>query len=96
MPSIEVVVNRPDFSRIFVKEHNDRFQTIHVLDLFHNAQRLESNQYDIVYRILLDEDYKRLLSQAGFTNVQIYGDYNMKDYNENSWRLIVVAEALPD
>ncbi|HQB62790.1 MAG TPA: class I SAM-dependent methyltransferase [Sedimentibacter sp.] len=96
LPSIEVVVNRPDFSRIFVKEHNDRFQTIHVLDLFHNAQRLESNQYDIVYRILLDEDYKRLLSQAGFTNVQIYGDYNMKDYNENSWRLIVVAEALPD
>jgi len=96
LPSIEVVVNRPDFSRIFVKEHNDRFQTIYVLDLFHNAQRLESNQYDIVYRILLDEDYKRLLSQAGFTNVQIYGDYNMKDYNENSWRLIVVAEALPD
>ena len=93
LPSIEVVVNRPDFSRIFVKEHNNQFQTIHVLDLFHNAQRLESNQYDIVYRILLDEDYKRLLSQAGFTNVRIYGDYNMNSYNENSWRLIVVAEA---
>jgi hypothetical protein len=66
------------------------------LDLFHSPQRLESNQYDIVYRILLDEDYKRLLSQAGFTNIRVFGDYNMNSYNENSWRLIVVAEALPN
>ena len=93
LPSIEVVLNRPDFTRVFVKEHDDRFQTIHVLDLFHSAKRSESNQYDIVYRILLDAKYKRLLSQAGFTNVQIYGDYNMNGYDENSWRLIVVAEA---
>ena len=93
LPSIEVVINRPDFSRIFVKEHDDRFQTIHVLDLFHSAQRLESNQYDIVYRILLDDDYKRLLSQAGFTSIQVYGDYSMNSYNKKSWRLIVVAEA---
>ena len=93
LPSIEVVVNRPDFSRIFVKEHDGRFQTIHVLDLYHSTERMESNQYDIVYRILLDEDYKRLLPQAGFTNIQVYGDYNMNNYNENSWRLIVVAEA---
>lgn len=92
LPSIEVVVNRPDFSRIFVKEHNNQFQTIHVLDLFHSSHRLESNQYDIVYRILLDEDYKRLLSQAGFTNIQIYGQYDMSEYSKNSWRLIVVAE----
>jgi glycine/sarcosine N-methyltransferase len=93
LPSIEVVVNRPDFSRIFVKEHDGRFQTIHVLDLFHSADRVESNQYDIVYRILLDEDYKRLLPQAGFTNIRIYGDYKMNNYDEKSWRLIVVAEA---
>jgi hypothetical protein len=93
LPSIEVVVNRPDFSRIFVKEHDGRFQTIHVLDLFHSAERLESNQYDIVYRILLDEDYKRLLPQAGFSNIRMYGDYKMNNYDEKSWRLIVVAEA---
>jgi glycine/sarcosine N-methyltransferase len=93
LPFIEVVVNRPDFSRIFVKGHDDRFQTIHVLDLFHSAERLESNQYDIVYRILLDQDYKRLLPQAGFSNIQIYGDYDRNNYNENSKRLIVVAKA---
>jgi glycine/sarcosine N-methyltransferase len=93
LPSIEVVVNRPDFSRIFVKERKDRLHTIHILDLFHSAERLESNLYDIVYRILLDEDYNRLLPQAGFSKVHIYGDYDMNEYNDQSRRLIVVAEA---
>lgn len=91
LPSIEVVVNREDFSRIFIKENNDNFQTIHVLDLFHSTTRTESNQYDIVYRILLDEDYKSLLTEAGFKDVQIYGDYDMSKYAKESPRLIVVA-----
>jgi len=74
LPAVEVVINREDFSRIFIKEHDEQFQTIHVSDLFHNQQRLEHNQYDIIYRILLDEDYRKLLSQAGFANIKIYGE----------------------
>ena len=92
LPAIEVVINREDFSRIFIKEHDERFQTIHVLDLFHDQQRLEHNQYDIIYRILLDEDYRKLLSQAGFANIQVYGDYDFTPYDKDSKRLIVVAE----
>lgn len=92
LPSIEVVVNREDFSRIFVKEQDDRFQTIHVLDLYHSEKRLENNQYEIVYRILLDEDYRRLLAEAGFSDVQIYGDYDRTPYDHASRRLIVVAK----
>jgi hypothetical protein len=91
LPAIEVVVNRKDFSRVFVKEHDERFQTIHVLDLFHSASRTESNQYDIVYRLLLDHDYRRLLAEAGFERVHIFGGYDMSDYTEKSWRLIVVG-----
>jgi len=92
LPAIEVVVNREDFSRVFVKEHDERFQTIHVLDLFHSPNRNESNQYDIVYRIILDDDYRRLLTHAGFGSFQILGDYDMSGYTEKSKRLIVVAE----
>jgi len=92
LPAIEVVINREGFSRIFVKERDEQFQTIHVLDLFHNPQRLEHNQYDIIYRILLDEDYRSLLSQAGFTNIQIYGDYDLTPYDKDCKRLIAVAE----
>ena len=92
LPPIEVVVNREDFSRIFVKEHDERYQTIHVLDLYHSSQRMEENQYDIVYRILLDNDYRRLLSQAGFTNIELYGDYDRSPYDASSRRLIAVAK----
>jgi len=92
LPAIEVVINRKEFSRIFVKEHDEVFQTIHVLDLFHSDNRMESNQYDIVYRVILDDEYRRLLSAAGFGSVQIFGDYDMSGYNEQSRRLIVLAE----
>lgn len=91
LPSIEVVVNRDDFSRIFVKEHNGRFQTVRVLDLYHSKERLESNQYDIVYRIILDDDYRRLLDEAGFDDIHVYGDYDRTPYNKESRRLIVTA-----
>ena len=32
LPPIEVVVEREDFTRVYVKEYDDRFQTIHILD----------------------------------------------------------------
>ena len=92
LPAIQVVVNRKDFSRVFVIEHDDSFQTIHILDLFHSESRTESNQYNIIYKIILDDEYKRLLSEAGFENMHIYGDYDMSAYNEKSRRLIVVAK----
>jgi hypothetical protein len=91
-PAIQVIVNRKDFSRIYVKEQDDKFQTVHILDLFHSDSRTESNQYDIIYRIILDDEYKRLLFEAGFEDVHIYGDYDMSDYTEKSRRLIVVAK----
>jgi len=61
------------------------------MDLFHSKKRLENNQYDIVYRILLDDDYRWLLERAGFADIQIYGNYDLSPYNSNSSRLIVVA-----
>lgn len=65
---------------------------IEVVDLYHSKERLESSQYDIVYKIILDDDYRRLLSEAGFGNIQIYGDYDRSPYSEESRRLIVVAQ----
>ncbi len=93
LPPIEVVVNRDDFTRVFVKESDGTFLTIHVVDIYHSDKRREHSQYDMVYRILLDSDYRRLLSEAGFDSVQIFGDYAMTPYDElTSRRLIVVAQ----
>ena len=91
LPSIQIIVNRNDFSRVFVIKNEEQFQTINIIDLFHSDQRTENNQYDIVYRILLDDDYRNLLSKTGFKNIKIYGDYNMNEYTEKSRRLIAVA-----
>ena len=41
------IVEREDFTRVYVKEHDDRFQTIHILDLYHSKDRLENRQYDV-------------------------------------------------
>lgn len=92
LPSIEVVINRDDFSRVFVKEQDNEFQTVHVLDLYHSKDRLENNQYDVVYKIILDDDYRKLLTKAGFDDIKIYGDYDRSPYDKESKRLIVVAK----
>lgn len=96
LPSIEVVVNREDFSRVFVKEHDDQLQTIHILDIYHSKDRFEDNQYEIVYKIILDDDYRRLLTEAGFGNIRIYGDYDRNPYDKKSKRLIVVAQKISE
>jgi ubiquinone/menaquinone biosynthesis C-methylase UbiE len=92
LPPIEVIVNREDFTRVFIKEKSDKFYTINVLDLFHSKKRMESNQYKIIYRLLLDKEYKKFLSEGGFKSIKIYGDYNFSKYNRKSKRLIVVAK----
>lgn len=92
LPPIEVVVQREDFTRVYVKEHDDRFQTIHILDLFHTKDRLENRQYDVKYRLLFDQDYMDLLTKAGFRDVRIHGDYHRNRYTEESRRLIIVAK----
>lgn len=92
LPPIEVVVQREDFTRVYVKEYDDRFQTIHILDLFHSDDRLENQQYDVKYRLLFENEYKELLSKAGFEEVHFYGDYNRNPYTDDSRRLIVVAK----
>lgn len=32
-------------------------------------------------KIILDDDYRRLLTNMGFNNVQIYGNYDKSYYN---------------
>lgn len=68
LPPIEVVVEQEDFTRVYVKEYDDRFQTIHILDLYHSKDRLENHQYDVKYRLLFDDDYRALLYQKPVLN----------------------------
>jgi ubiquinone/menaquinone biosynthesis C-methylase UbiE len=93
LPAIQVIVNRNDFSRVFVIERDGHLQTIHAVDLFHSDSRTEINQYEFVRRIILDDEYRVLLSEAGFQRVSFLGDYDKCKYNGESRRLIVVAQS---
>jgi len=89
----DLVLNNKDFSRIFVRDINNGFQTVNILDVYHSDTESRMETYSVHIKIILDDEYRFLLSEAGFSKVNIYGGYGMCPYDkENSWKLIVVAE----
>lgn len=92
-PRFIPVIQTRDFSRVFVIDYGTETLTIHVLDLVHEEQNQAFQTYDFTYRVLLRDDYDRLLSAAGFGERWYYGSYNLEPYDkESSHRLIVVAQ----
>lgn len=90
-PRFIPVLNRPDVSRIFVLDYGKETVTVHVLDLFHTEERRDFFTATFEYPILLEKDYRRMLSAADFGTVEIYGNFSFAPYDENSEKLIIVA-----
>jgi SAM-dependent methyltransferase len=87
-----LVVNKPDFTRLFVRDIEEHFQSIHIMDIFHSADHNEMKQHDIRIRIILDDEYLSLMKEAGFSRVELFGGYDRSPYDrEHSWKMIVVA-----
>ncbi|MDE1480334.1 class I SAM-dependent methyltransferase [Xenorhabdus bovienii] len=55
-----------------------------------NNEEISLRPYDV--RIYTDIEFKELCLEAGFSKVEIYGDWDGSPYNDNSTYLIVVAE----
>lgn len=86
------VINKRDFSRIFVMEYLDETLRINVLDLIHSENEQDFNVCSFEYRVILQDDYERMLTQVGYRDAQYYGSYDFDPYDkERSNRLIVVA-----
>jgi len=89
----DLVDNNRDFTRILVRDREDGFQTYHYLEVYHSSRRDEMVTHSVRLRIILDDEYRELLDQAGFSQVHIYGGFDMAPYDrKQSRRLIVVAE----
>lgn len=85
-------VNTPEFSRIMVVDYYHEEYEVNVLDLGHTQDNDEFDVYGVRYRILLRDDYERLLRKTGYSRIEFYGDWNFKRYDkEESELLIVVA-----
>lgn len=89
----DLVINNKDFTRVFVRDINDRFQIVNILDIYHSDKESKMETNSVHIKIILDDEYRSLLYDAGFSKVDIYGGFDMSPYDkEKSWKLIVVAE----
>jgi glycine/sarcosine N-methyltransferase len=92
-PRFIPVVNTNELSRVMVLDYGDRTVDIHVLDLIHRGAESAFHVDSFTYRILLRDDYGRLLREAGFRDVSFYGGLAFEPYSRTeSGRLILVAE----
>jgi ubiquinone/menaquinone biosynthesis C-methylase UbiE len=86
------VINTPESSRIMVMDYFETEWEVHVLDLVHTRDKQNFKRASFRYKLLLRDDYDRLLADAGFTQRHFYGDWDFTPYDKSSSRrLIVVA-----
>ena len=91
-PRFILAVNNTDFTRLFVIDYHGLGARYNILDIWHSRERSELQSWgnDYAY-VLLQQDYQRLLPQAGL-QPNFYGTYRRDPYDrEISTRLIVVA-----
>ena len=86
-------VNTPDVSRLFVIDYLERGVRFNILDVFHSEKESGPKVWSMVHpHVLFSDDYRRLLGEAGFSDVRLFGGYGFEAYDaETSNRLIVVA-----
>lgn len=91
-PKYAPVANKRDFSRLFVLDYPDNFMDVQVFDFIHTDKELDFKQSFFRISIRLKDDWVRLLSKAGFSKVDYYGDWQFTPYDKlSSQRLILVA-----
>lgn len=89
-PRFIPVVNRPDFSRVFVIDYTERGARFNILDLFHGRSRTEFKVWTREYeQILLRDDHDRLLAEAGFSDTKFYGSYSFAPYERTSSDILI-------
>jgi glycine/sarcosine N-methyltransferase len=91
-PRFVLVVNKADFSRVFVIDYVDEGAKYNVLDVFHGEHGWDLKVWTGHYRImLLRDDYERLLRHAGFGRVEFYGSYSAKPYSKSLSNLLIAV-----
>jgi SAM-dependent methyltransferase len=92
-PRFLLAVDEPEVTRLFVIDYLGTGARYNVVDIYHTGEEQGLRVWSIEYpRMYLAEDQVRLLREAGFVRVAVYGTYGRVPYDvETSRRLIVVA-----
>ncbi|MBN1399916.1 MAG: class I SAM-dependent methyltransferase [Anaerolineae bacterium] len=88
----DLIVNTADISRVMVIDYAETEWQVHILDLTHSQAEQRFDIASFRYRLLLRDDYARLLEQAGYEEVIFHGGWDGSPYDKaSSRRLIIVA-----
>lgn len=91
-PRYDPVINNRDFSRLFVLEYSEDVMQVNIFDFVHTEERCEFYNTTVYVAIRLKNDWEKMLSDVGFSNVQYFGNLDFLPYDKDtSRRLIVVA-----
>jgi SAM-dependent methyltransferase len=92
-PRFILAVDTAELTRIFAIDYEGPGARYNIVDVLHRGGQAELQTWSVHYpRILLGDDYDRLLPAAGFESVDLYGSFQFEPYDSGtSRRLIVVA-----
>lgn len=94
-PRFASIVNNRDFTRFFVIDYAGDVQTVHIFDFIHTQVSRDFQHVTVRLRIRLQDSWDQVLREAGFVEVEFFGDWDWTPYNkELSRRLIAVAKNL--
>jgi len=94
-PRFAPIVNNHDFSRLFTIDYSGNIQTVNIFDFVHTEHKYEFNHSSVKIRIRLQDSWFQILADAGFSDLEFFGDWEGTPYSkEDSNRFIVVARSL--
>lgn len=91
-PRFAPILNNRNFTRLFTMEYSSSILTVHVFDFIHTEEDSDFKHHSVRLRIRLVDSWRNILQEAGFDQVDFYGDWNFTTYDkESSERLIAIA-----
>lgn len=91
-PRFILEVNNSDISRLFVIDYLNHGACFNVLDIFHSSDKSSLEVWSMEQpNILFGDDYNRLLREADFREVDLFGSYHFEPYDKKSSDRLIVA-----
>jgi len=92
-PRFIPVLNNREMSRLFVIDYLDEsndFITVNICDFIHDGNEIAFSVNPFRLRIRLIDEWHRMLSDAGITNYEIYGNWDKSEYDKNKSRRLII------
>jgi SAM-dependent methyltransferase len=90
-PRFAPVLNNRDFTRFFVIEYSGDIQTVHIFDFIHTQEASDFQHVTVRIRIRLRDSWNEILGEAGFAEVEFFGDWDSTPYDREVSRILIAV-----